>query len=445
MSKFFESLDDTSEKKTSRAINSYIDDESEEEKGQQSNKEKKIKEIEQICENASFKKPKDIEQFFKKLTKYNTYFSKEGLPEVLVEYLNSICTKSIPAVFKQRRSKFLEKYQMSEVILETEVEQVEKQSHLETINNTQLIESLEKRKETLLQLEKIESLTEIEMHRVNLYLISCMAEENISLYYNEVCKRLQLEKTLITEESEKNLLCIRINRCTRKILIHLQNLSNANKEYSNELQQLKEVSESLKEITKIPEEAYLEVQYFLLKKEVPTTHPVFQAITSIRTLPYEEALQQYTQLIEKEKEIEEETNTQNISLSKLSEELGHLAIKHKDFNTAIDLLEKAYYSKNIWSLPETEIALNVLCICFEKRFTNQKYFQEFKEILSQIGNNLLLLKAESSKEEISRAFIFLRIGQYKEAEAILTRLLPSIDCHTILKTRAIELLLTPMH
>ncbi|KAI5186820.1 hypothetical protein NEHOM01_1721 [Nematocida homosporus] len=443
MSKFFEGLEAESEKKVNRAINRHFNDESDEEKVSGiSNKEKRLEEITNLCEITVFKKPKDVDQFFKKLTKYNNWFAKEGLPTVLLDFLNAQEGKNIPAVLKQKRSKLIEKYQMTEVILEVETERKEEKSHMEQINSTLLIEDLDKRKEALLAIEGIRNLKKKEEHRINLYILGCLVENNLPIHYTEIIRRLNAEKDLVQDEEEEEILKTRIGRYTRTIIKYIQNLHNHQQSYQEELSQFRQVVTTLLPITNIPQKGNYEIAYFLENEPQATEYPIINALKQIRELPYEEAISVCDKLFKTE-EIQEETTSENIFLSKAAEEAGHRAFAERDFDKAADLLEKAFYSPNIWSLPQTDTILSVLSLCFEKRMRNRRYFSVFKADMQAIGRNLLLLKSEVPKEEIARAFIYLRLGEYLTAESILQAIIPDFECRALLKARALEHLLTP--
>ncbi|KAI5189881.1 hypothetical protein NEMIN01_0744 [Nematocida minor] len=464
MSKFFDELEDAPQKKVSSAIAARLDfdNESEEDKPAVSNKEKKDEEIAKICNETTFKKAKDVEQFFKKLTKYSAHFTKKGLPQILLDFIAEVEEKKdTPAIFKQKKSKFLEKYQETEVVLNLVEEKKEKRKYLEEITKTYLIENLEKRRETLLEIEKIEDLSETEKHRINLYLISCMLEENVQGYYSDIISRMKRESSLIHTKEEEDLLKTRIGKYVRKLLKHMQILDRNKTAWDAEYLDLVEIAESLKDITTVPEEGVLEIDLFLRenadvkselqkKEEEPDKnsalhkHEHFSMVKKLRSLPFTEALALYRAMETEKQDQEEEGHSVNVCFFRATEELGHRAFAERDFNTAMDLLELAYSNKTIWSSAETEVILEIFCLCFEKKMKERKFFEVFKKNLLPIGDNLLLLKSQDPKMEIARAFILLRLGDYKEAQTIITSIVPGFDCETLLRARAIEILLTPV-
>ncbi|OAG31098.1 hypothetical protein NEDG_01872 [Nematocida displodere] len=443
MSKFFEGLDGDSTKKVAKVIEQAFEDESEEEQKGVSNKEKKLEEIEAVCREASLKKPKDVELFFKRLTKYNNHFAKEGLPDVLVDFLNESDTKNASSILKQRKKKFLEKYAVTEVVLEIKEETKKRKSFMEEINSALLVDDPRKRLEVLGQLEEGEGLSLPEKHRINLYTIGTLIEEGVGQHYTEITSRLGREHHLTHNNPEEiDLLKTRVGRYVRRLLKHLQVLERYGKEWSTEFEQLKEMASLLKPATDAPHKGVLEIEFFLTQTSTPTEeYPLFTAIAKIRALPYPEALSLFKELGERSEKPDEETTTDTVCHAKMTEELGHRAFHERDFDTAIDLLEKAFYSKTIWSTPNTEVLLSILCLCFEKRMKERRFFALFKEDLQLVGNNPLLLKTETPKEEIARAFIALRLGDCSTTEEILTTLVPAFECHALLKNRAIEILL----
>ncbi|KAI5192094.1 hypothetical protein NECID01_1803 [Nematocida sp. AWRm77] len=444
MSKFFEGLDEE-KKSAGKTVRNFFEEESEEEKPRISNKEKRLEEITELCRETKFKKPKDVDAFFKALGKYAGYFSKVGVPKVLAEFLNEANTKSVASVFKQRKAKFLEKYEDVTVILNIKEEKRAKASHMDQINKALLEDNLEKRKALLLELEKTPDLTEVEQHRINLYIIGCITEETPMTGYKDVVSRLIDEKALATTEEETSILKTRVMQCIKKLVAHIYSLHAQKKAWQEEFAGLEKVAAELLPITDIPDKGRLEVVYFLapeeasLAKEEPEKYPLFAAVKQIRVLPYTEALEVYTALKE-ERNSTEESHTDTVCHSKIAEELGHRAFAERDFTNAISMLEQAYYSQTVWSLPSTETILSALALCFEKRMQSRKYFEAFKQSLYSIGNNILLLKTDTPKEEISRAFIFLRLGEYQKAEEILRTLFPAFECRALLKARALEIL-----
>lgn len=451
MSKFFEGLDDAPQKKVSAAIagRSEYNEESSEEKQAISNKEKKDIEIGKLCKETSFKKPKDVEQFFKKLSKYSTHLTKKGLSQDLLTFFSEVEEKKeTPGIFKQKKNKFLEKYQETEIVLDTVEETKQKKKYIDEIVKTYLIENLEKRKDTLLEIEEVPDLSTAERHRVNLYVISCMVEIGVQLNYSEIVRRLKEEIVLATEEEEKEILCTRIGKYVRKLLKHIQVLEKNKIDWESEYEDIKEIGRILKPITTVPEEGAIEIEFFLQtgekKESAYLEYDHFLKVDKVRSLPYKEALSLYESFgVDKTEKAEEERTTANICLFKSAEELGHRAIQERDFNSAISLLEISYYNKTIWSNPATENILHILCICFEERMRKRKFFEVFRRNLFQIGDNLLLLKSQDVKMEIARAFIFLQLGNYPAAEKILNSVLPGFECENILRTRAMEILLAP--
>lgn len=453
MSKFFEGLDGESKKPGPKAVRAFFEEESDEEKPRISNKEKRLEEITALCQNASFKKPKDVETFFKALGKYSGYFAREGLPKVVSEFLTEANVKTAPSVFKQRRAKFLEKYEDVTVILHPYEEKKEKVSYMDQINKALLEDNLEKRKQQLVELEQTPGLALSEQHRVNLYMIGCLIEESPMTSYHQAIDRLLEEKNLATTEEEANILKTRISQCVRKLVEHIAGLHAQNKSWQAEFNGLSQVAAALRSITAIPDKARLEIVYFMLNQSVKppagqaaanqaaTDHyPIFQQLEQLRALPYPPALELYHQLLAARQSPDQEDFTDAVGYSKIAEELGHRAFQERDFSSAIDLLERAFGAKTLWGLPSTETLLNVLALCFEQRMKERPYFEVFKQNLQRIRNNLLLLKTETPKDEIARAFIFLRLGDYRQAEQIVNGLLPQFECQALLKARAMEIL-----
>ncbi|KAI5126386.1 hypothetical protein NEPAR04_0445 [Nematocida parisii] len=456
MSKFFAGLEDAPQKKVNSAIAAQLNfsDDSEEDKPTISNKEKKDEEVDKLCKETTFKKPKDVDQFFKKLTKYSAHFTKKGLPSVLVDFIaEAEKNKSTPAIFKQKKTKFLEKYNEVEVILNVVEEKKHKKSYIEEIGKTYLIENLQKRKEALKEMESISTLSDVEMHRINLYLLSCIIEESVEENYVEIIDRLKKEKNFVSAEEEQSLLRTRIGKYMRNLLKYVQELDADKINWENVYYDLMEVAEGLSDVTDVPRESVLEIDYFLRSTVDDVSRPYltkefidrpidshnyekFKVVEKLRDLPILEAVTLYKQLTEKE-------NSTNAHLPKCAEELGHRAFIERDFTNAMDLLEYSYYNKTLWCSAKTETVLRVLCLCFEQKMKEREFFSVFKKSLLQIGDNLLLLKSQSIKMEIARAFVFLRLGSYLESHAIITEILPGFNCETLLRTRAIELLLTP--
>ncbi|KAI5132021.1 hypothetical protein NEAUS05_1098 [Nematocida ausubeli] len=455
MSKFFAGLEDAPQKKVNSAMTAQMNfsEESDDDKPVISNKEKKDEEILKICEETTFKKPKDIDQFFKKLTKYTAHFTKQGLPTVLVEFLIEVeKNKSTPAIFKSKKAKFLEKYNEVEVILSTVEEKKKKRNYLEEISKTYLIDNLNKRKEALLEIEKIPDLSEVEMHRINLYLISCMMEESMEENYAEIMSRFKNEKDFMQADEEKELLKTRVGKYMQRLLKYIQEEDARRLNWESTYNDMVEISEGLRSITTTPMESILEIDYFL-RCDVNTSRPhlsdefrskpiteheisIFKAVEEMRELPLVQAIALYRKLAE-------DLKSENTCLLKCAEELGHRAFMEKDFPNAMDLLEHAYNNKTLWSSEKTETMLSVLCLCFEDKMRDREFFTVFKKNLLVVGDNLLLLRSVSVKMEIARAFIFLRLGKHQEAHKIIAELLPGFQCESLLRARAIELLLTP--
>ncbi|KAI5172305.1 hypothetical protein NEFER03_1419 [Nematocida sp. LUAm3] len=432
MSKFFADLGEEETKKIQRKI-SRDEEESEEEKQVVSNKDKKLEEIRELT-LCSLKKPKEIETFFKSLAKYNGIFLKEGLPVFLLDFLNSVDEKKAPSVFKQRKSKFLEKYKQEELCLEVEKEEKKKSTRAQEINDILLVEDAE-RKEYLLREIESSSLSKCEAHRVNMYLLGCLVEKEMKYTYNEVVDRLCREEE--TNQIEENLLPPRAHRYVRRMLMHIQKTARDKGTYTEELNGLIKVSEKLKKITDTPEKAVYEVLFFLKRTEKESPYKDIELLRKIRSLPYAEALELYR---EEAEEIGEEATTENIFKSKTAEELGERAFMERDFETAISLLEKAYFSRNIWSDARTDHILSVLSLCFERTMREKRYFEHFKREVMGVGKNLLLLRTEDPKEEIHRAFILLRLGEYLKCEEIIKGIFPFFECKGLLRTRSLELL-----
>ncbi|KAI5159359.1 hypothetical protein NEAUS03_0231 [Nematocida ausubeli] len=455
MSKFFAGLEDTPQKKVNSAMAAQMNfsEESDDDKPVISNKEKKDEEILKICEETTFKKPKDIDQFFKKLTKYTAHFTKQGLPTVLVEFMvEAEKNKSTPAIFKSKKAKFLEKYNEVEVILSTVEEKKKKRNYLEEISKTYLIDNLNKRKEALLEIEKIPDLSEVEMHRINLYLISCMMEESMEENYAEIMSRFKNEKDFMQTDEEKELLKTRVGKYMQRLLKYIQEEDARRLNWESTYNDMVEISEGLSSITTIPMESILEIDYFL-RCDVNTSRPhlsdefrsksiteheisIFKAVEEMRELPLVQAIALYRKL-------KEDLKSENTCLLKCAEELGQRAFMEKDFPSAMGLLEHAYNNKTLWSSEKTETMLSVLCLCFEDKMRDREFFTVFKKNLLVVGDNLLLLRSVSVKMEIARAFIFLRLGKHQEAHKIIAELLPGFQCESLLRARAIELLLTP--
>ncbi|KAH9385729.1 uncharacterized protein NEMAJ01_0625 [Nematocida major] len=463
MSKFFEGLDDAPQKKVRSAISAEMeDDECGEEKPSLSNKEKKDEEVAQMCRDASFKKPKDVEQFFKKLTKYSAHFSRQGVPSALLEFLaETEGKKETPSIFKQKKIKFLEKYQEAEVVLELVEEKKKKKSYMEEISKTYLIESLEKRKAALLEIEGVGDLSSSERHRINLYMTSCLIEESMQEHYAEIVRRMKKEAEFVDAKEEADLLRTRVGKYVKKLIKNIQIQDRNGESWESQYKDLQEIALALKKATSVPEEGLLEVDYFLRReKPAPCPHlsnefiqkevsshgyPQFEMVDKIRSLPLEEALALHREHASSTLSAEGESAEHSVTICfyKMAEELGMRAFAERDFASAMDLLETVYYNKTIWSSPQTEQILEVLCLCFEKKMKEKKFFDVFKKSLLQIGDNLLLLRSQNPKMEIARAFTFLRLGDYMGAHAIVASLLPNFNCENLLRARAMEILLTP--
>jgi len=466
MSKFFEGLDDEGVKKIAKTVKQRAEEEeSGEETGVVSNKERKHEEIAKMCKETDLRKTKEAEAFFKKLSKYQSHFSKDGVPEVLMEYLSKADVKGLPSVVKQKRAKFLEKYATTEITIEVVEKKKEKEKYIDQINKTLLEENLQARERQLRELEKIEGLTGVEQHRVNLYMLGCLAD-NIEKNYSEILRRIEKEVELAQEEEEKNIFRTRIKGYTRRIIRYVHEAKKQGKNWREECEKIREVAKKIKPLCNTLEKGALEICYFMERGAGKTEdgtengradkiadgtenvcdagidieeYPLFAYLERIRRSPYPEALRMYRE-IEKQRP-EEENTTDEVCYSKIEEELGHIAFKEKDYDSAIELLEKAYYLQNMWSLTKTEVVLNVLSLCFENRVRGRKYFELFKKSLQGVGTNLLLLKTESPKDEIARAFIFLHLGEYEKSAKVIEEIIPGFECRKLLKARALEYLL----
>lgn len=453
MSKFFEELEKESvEKKVRRVAHKAAESEEEsDERAAVSNKERRYDELRAICrESDALKKPKEVEQFFKRISRFGGLFQKEGVPGFLHDFFAETEKKkgTLP-MFKQRRAKFVEKYETSEVVLEEEGPGREKNDLMEQINKCLLTEPPAKRREALCRLEsevagggaKI-----VERHRLNVYIMSVMAESELSGGdFGEMVDRLRREREWLgaMPEDEKEIFGSRLERYVRRMVKHIQFLERSGEQWEDELAGLAVVAEELAPFSKIPLVGEMEVVFFLKNEVRRSEFPLFNAIIDVRNGSYEKALDVYRSIWEEGEGAGDAEGAKRAGYLKFVEELGQLAFLRRDFDTAMGLLDEAHShgSKNVWQSQTTEIMLHALCLCFEEQMAPKGFFGHFVRTLWSVEKNPLLLKGDSFRDEAARAFVLLRYGDYREASRIVGDLLPGFECRGLLEARARDICL----
>lgn len=421
MSRFFEELEkEAVEKKVRKTIRRAAkEEESEEEKEAVSNKDKKYEEIKALCEEVGLtKKGKEIEGLFKKLSKYHALFAKNGLPPFLREYFER--AEEEGGLFRQKIRKFSEKYANDEVVVDVAEDKKKARSLIAEINGSLLLEPLAKRKEKLLDLEAEATLPE-ERHRANVYILSVLIEEEMTREkYAEICSRLLQNSELLpaVEEEERAIFVLRVDTYMRRLVKYISTLERSGEDWGEEAALLERVSQSLLPYSKIPLERELEVSFFLKQEGRETEFPLFNGILEIRKGNLEKAL-----LIQQRLEGEKGENTCYI---KFKEELGHLAFAKGDYSRSIELLDDVYTNshQNIWQSEKTEVILHVLCICYEDVMKTKSFFNHYLRVLLTVEKNPLLLKSESFRDEVARAFVFLKYGDVGRASGVIKGILP---------------------
>lgn len=470
MSKFFEGLEKETEKQLEvRPPRRYAEEESSETKQTSvTNKEKKHEEIEALCAQTDLKKPKDVEQFFKLLNKYQKYFAKEGLPSSLVDFLSRAASKTKLSILKQKTLKLSEKYAKPEVVLSVEKEERKQVSQMERINNTLLLTTPGQRIEQLRGIEGSPGLSLREQHRANIYILGSLIEDGPGKNTDEILERLQKEAQLAVSEEELGILQGRIGGYIRKFLeYYLQSSRHADSAVRHSLlAPLFAAARDLLPLTSTPYKIMLESEFFLVCSkhiekapstcgrqeemlsplpETDSSLSFFSCLLGIRHRKLRISLEEYRGM-ESKVQTEEETSTEIVCLVKIAEEMGHALFEEKEYHASADFLEEAYFRPFPWPCRTTRILLSVLSLCMPESMKHRKFFLEFSQKVQLVGLNPLLLKSHELWNEMARAYLLLKLGRYVETEAIirdvLQKSLPAsfsgFNCLHLLRTKAYE-------
>jgi hypothetical protein len=171
----------------------------------------------------------------------------------------------------------------------------------------------------------------------------------------------------------------------------------------------------------IAETKYLEFKYFIEKVNVKTENKVFRLLYLVREDEYLACKEHYLE------------NRVNYPVNILKE-FGLRGFKCKDYLFCFKVLSDCYFSGE----SDLENTLSIVCVIIENEIKQEKFYSLFIEWLRCMEKNCMLLRSGNKKNEIFRAFYFLKKYDYSKCASILNGLEPGLECEDILRKSVIQ-------
>lgn len=428
MSQFFKNFEeDNISNQPKKAPVKPVQESDEEEEEKISNKEKRLNElqeevfrIEETCDS------REVEAFLKNIKKYKTVI-KDGLPLFLVSFLKlALESQKMPQGTKNKIKKFLSTnaaqkvepvaVQANNIVVD---DQNDEEKEEISLNNTIL--DLSKRlayEELVHEFENLRDLKTKANERAKI----CLSLLNLHMKnkcgdFNKVASLL--DEILDCVKDEVQFMEINFKRYFQKnIDVYLDYLISISRAINHDA--LKGYFKKTKYLNnELVERKELEFKFYVLNENVETDDKIYHLLYLIRRKTYQNAYNYYTA----------NKGTYRNCL-KIKVELGLLAFESCDFLVAFNILQQCYLE----GFRDNENILFILCIILENEVVDMEFFDIFIDNIRIIEDNVFMLKTNTIKSEIFRAYYLLKNEDYVNADKILSEIAPGVNFSQIFKS-----------